>query len=731
MKKIKISKQISEKIARAFAITFNRASMYKMDHPFTNQSIQELYNNVTDGLDLFSPVALILNREQFFIEEEPFDNRLNTSRMAAHFKKADIQSISFEKGMHADELISFVKIFVDPANYPKASSIEKALAEMRVSNVKINHVFYKKMTVDDEIVSKEKGKKSSNSSPEIQSKQMFGDVLNMMTESVLMEEIEKSFSLKNLLDDPIKLSKNLVDKDLHVAKGTHTDSSNNGSFIAGQLMQIRDEVMKMEEGGGDLNLAELADAVFDMRDELIKGMEAQKSLGLSYDNEEQIIDEANALTDQVLIQLVRKEYQEGKISTERLAQILRRMVPEPAELKRLLPLLKEALLAEGMSMSEFLDLMDALGKELQNEELIEIFRKSAQDVGLASEDLISEFKQDPAGAAELIYLASELRKGTGDDKILTDLLVDYIERIGSKIVLDGAEQNDTNDGEHLKKVMTGVESEIVSRLGQKGVDDDVLNAVQEKLIERMEMCFNQLKTEWEGRQAATPAAGEIGQTTVFRILEESVGEENELHKILVQVRNSVKEGEVDENNFQQILKEITRINKNKQSGKKKKNLPSGILTYKNTLLFIEKEIFRCNRYEIPFSVITFSILKLEPKQPIPKGALKGHEINQSIMGELVKILRDADLIGILSKKILIVLLPMTEKKNAKIAMQRISRAIHAATITVKGLDINIRFAGATTSFDNDRTPDLESFLKVAEKDHNELLIRLRNIQELY
>jgi len=74
---------------------------------------------------------------------------------------------------------------------------------------------------------------------------------------------------------------------------------------------------------------------------------------------------------------------------------------------------------------------------------------------------------------------------------------------------------------------------------------------------------------------------------------------------------------------------------------------------------------------------------------------------------------------------------MTEKKNAKIAMQRISRAIHAATITVKGLDINIRFAGATTSFDNDRTPDLESFLKVAEKDHNELLIRLRNIQELY
>ena len=131
MKKSKLSKKVSENIGRAFAIMFNRASMYKMDHPFTDQSLQELYHAVTDGLDLFSPVALILNREQLFVEEEPFDSRLNTSRIAAHFKKAGIQSISFEKGMNADELKCFVKIFVDPASYPKASSMQKALAEER------------------------------------------------------------------------------------------------------------------------------------------------------------------------------------------------------------------------------------------------------------------------------------------------------------------------------------------------------------------------------------------------------------------------------------------------------------------------------------------------------------------------------------------------------------------------------------------------------------------------
>jgi hypothetical protein len=162
MKKSKLSKIISGKIGRSFAIMYNRASMYEIDHPFTTQSIQEVYNTVTEGLDLFSPVALILNREQFFIEEEPFDSRLNTSRMAAHFKNVGIQSVSFEKGINEAELKSFVEIFVDPKSYPKASSMKKALAEKLVSNVKINHVFYKKMTADDEIVSIEKLNETSN-----------------------------------------------------------------------------------------------------------------------------------------------------------------------------------------------------------------------------------------------------------------------------------------------------------------------------------------------------------------------------------------------------------------------------------------------------------------------------------------------------------------------------------------------------------------------------------------
>jgi len=751
----KFSNKISQKISRAFAIMYNRASMYKIDHQFTKQSIQEVFKTVSEGLDLISPVTVILNREQFFIEEEPFDLRINTQRMAAHFKKMGIQSISFEKGMAEADLKSFIKIFVDPISYPKASLMQNALAERSVSKVKVNHVIYKKMTADDEIVSKADLKETSNDSGNTSSDQMFSEVLNMMTESALVEEIEKSVSLKNLIEDPIRLSNDLISKDYEIAKTDQTESTQSGPVpaeghfttdepvlegrpvisggpvIANQLARIREEVTEIQKGVGDINLSELAYAVSDMRDELIKGIQAQKTLGVIYENEEQIIDEANALTDQVLIQLVKNEYQKGEISVERLAHIIRRMVPEPTELKRLLPLLRNALNEEGMSPSEFLALMDALGKELNNEELIKIFQKSAEEIGLASEDLIQEFKKDPSGAAELIYLASELRKGTGDEKVLTELLVDYIERIGSKIVLDTAKPGSNANDDHIKKVIANVESDIVSRLDKKGMDDEVLKSVQEKLMARMEMCFNKLKQEWEGQQTSTQSAAEIGQTTIFRILEESVGEGDELHGILTRVRNDVQKGEIDENDIHKIFQEISRLHKKKEPAKNRKTLPSGTLTYKNTLLFIEKEISRSNRYETVFSVITFSIIKIEPKQPIPKGRLSGQKINQIVMGELVKGLRDSDLVGILTKNILVVLLPMTEKEGAKIVVRRLLRSLHETPITVNGFDLKVQFAGAVTSFDGNKSPDLDTFLKIVENDHNELVIRLKNVQELY
>ena len=88
MTKPKIDKKTVDKIGRSFALLFNRVAMYNLDHPFAVESMNNYYRTITDGLGTFSPIVLIMHQEQFFIEDEPLDSRINTSKMVMHFKKS-------------------------------------------------------------------------------------------------------------------------------------------------------------------------------------------------------------------------------------------------------------------------------------------------------------------------------------------------------------------------------------------------------------------------------------------------------------------------------------------------------------------------------------------------------------------------------------------------------------------------------------------------------------------
>jgi hypothetical protein len=64
-------------------------------------------------------------------------------------------------------------------------------------------------------------------------------------------------------------------------------------------------------------------------------------------------------------------------------------------------------------------------------------------------------------------------------------------------------------------------------------------------------------------------------------------------------------------------------------------------------------------------------------------------------------------------------------------MSRILKALHAESFIIKGIPLTVKFAGVVTCFDHDQTPDSASFIRTAENEHSEFLIRLRNIHDLY
>ncbi|OQX65529.1 MAG: hypothetical protein B5M55_03730 [Desulfococcus sp. 4484_242] len=742
---------------RSFFLLFNRSTMYDANHPYCRQAVDDFLPIIQNILDIHSPLVFIMNQEQFFVDEEPVDPRINTSKMVAHFKKAEILSISFYKGLDRRETRGFVEIFTSLKKYPHVTKMKKGLEKQGIRHIKINHVFFKKVSTDEEIVSRETFEKMSSDmtdDSQVRSKKMF---LDMVLESVLMEEFEKTLSIKNITENPVGLSKDMIQTDLSMYRQSEADDKQPGLALVHQLQMMEDVVEKHLSGfgaggsgdgtgtgktsveagpgtgkssgaGGDgAELSELAAAVFEMKRQLINGIKLQQSLGITYPNEKEILNKADEITDRVLIRLIKEEYRSGQISAVRLARILKRLVPDANELKRLMPKIKKALLEEGMPLSDYLILVQELSNELQSEELSKILQESADQVGLDGSELIHEVRNNPVQAAELIFLAAEIRKGTGDEHVLTDLLVDYVERLGSKMAMDMAGE----DGEeHLREVIGSIESQILGRLKNMDVHNDILDRLEKKLNSRIDEMFERLKDEWRAQQSDHPEDESRQDLSVLEILEESVEKDEELGSILRMVRAEAQSRGLDENDFKTIFEEISRQKEIKKKRKKKKILAGDILDAEGLKFFLEKEISRSLRYDLPFATLSFSIVSAQPKGPAPAGSISKKALVRAVMQKLATEIRGADMAAVLGGNKLVALLPMTPEDEAKLALKRHLRLLNTEPLEIKGVPVTMQVAGAATNFDSEKTPDAQSFIETLTSDLSEMVVRIKNIHGL-
>jgi GGDEF domain-containing protein len=716
----KIPKELASKIGRSFALLYNRLSMYNLDHPFAAQALDDFFDIVDEGLSYSSPIVVIMYKDQFFVEEEPLDPRINTSKMLAHFKKTGIQSISFEQEVAEKELNNFAGIFINTAEHPTAEAMKEACAEENIVRIKINHVFYRKVTEDDEVIDRKTLEQQSGKAGDGSGEADGSSALEMMAESVLMEELEKSLSLGNVLENPQAASQQMLAAEAAAAKEGSAPSGS-GSVIMQNLQQIRNEVDAAAEGDQQMNMQQLAQAVFDMKRNLLKGIEAQKASGVVFQNEAQIIAEADELTDNVLLQLIRDEYQQGKISVQRLAHIVRRLIPQPKEIQRLLPKIKEVLLEEGMALNQFLQLTQELKKELQSEGLAHVLEKGAEEIGISGEDLVREISQDPKGAAELIYLASEIRKGTGDDTVLQDLLVDYVERVGSHLALDAADKQGVQGGKQLRSIVAKVETTLLKGLKNKDVDAQVIHSVARRLNERFDEAMKRLEGQViERRQNPTGAANPAAAA------QEAVDDEQDLREMLDQMREA-PEGQAAE---------VLAADQPAAPGRKKKEfdpvaieLPPEIVDRKSILFFIDKEVARALRYNTKFAVIMLAIQQLRARRKI-KGPLSRNAVMNMVLKRLTHVFRDTDIPGMLDDNRLMIVVPMLSGLDARKAQSRILKNIHEEPYELDGIPLRVKLAGITTAFDPDVTPSRRELVARAESEITDMLMRLQHIQSI-
>jgi hypothetical protein len=697
--------------------------MYNVYHKSVVGSLERVYESFQDGFKGLATIALSLHQDQFFVEDEAIDSRINTNRLAAHFKKADIQSLAFEAGITLADLTQFLEILMDLNRYPTANAMKKALKKKGVDKILINYFVYQKIKNDEQVVKSSEVAGGDSGAPTTE------DLLAIMAADILSEEAQKNISIQNLMQGPAEFSQMLIEEDLAAVRRVEDGSVQPGTALVQSLSHFQEEVNEVIASKTDVNITELAEDIFKLKRKLIQGIEAQKARGVVY-LDQQIIDrEVDEVADNVLIRLITDEYNQGAVSIKRLAQIVLRMTTETAELQRIIPKLKRTLLGAGMPMTDYLQFVQELKEELQSEELARVLDQSAEAIGLEGEDLIREIVKNPQGTAELIYLAAEIRRSGQNDRILSDLLVEYVERAGTELTLEAVKEKADVAGGKVNSIFSRIRTDLVDKLKRKDIDFDVLKKMEERLTERMEESIRHLKSSMIFSRMHSKDARPPTKADMLKLLKTHASDDDELTAIVLQVKETLAERGIHEGMFQEIYDEI--MAKPAQKDKEKSRLsPPGSLNRGSTLFVLEKEVKRANRYVTPFSMLSFTVVKAVPKEAVKPGGVTPEDIVAAFIGALTGIVRETDLVGMLGPKMVVVIQPMTTGENAKIALERISKSLKSQEMMVNGIPFDINFAAVVTPFDAEETADLKTLVKVAQTDLKNVADRITNIQSM-
>jgi GGDEF domain-containing protein/molybdenum-dependent DNA-binding transcriptional regulator ModE len=727
VKKPKISKSDSDRFGRHLAMLLTRATMYKPHHPYVKQSSDILYQMAAKLLDRISPLVFSMHREQCFVDEEPLDPRVNVLRVISHFKNVGLESIAFYRGLTEQELKSFLEAYVLAPNYFDVDSMSRALVDNRIKHIKLNHVMFTKITVDEKVIPRdadqEVGWQTSNEDLDSSRKALY----DMLFESALTDELQQSLTINTLLQNPTDASTNMIQLDLKSCQQSDAKDRRPGLVLLNQLQTLGKELEQGLERKGSPELSELARAVFALKRQLLEGMEAQKALDVSYANEERIRSEANELADKVLARLVKEEYKGGKMSAARLAQILRRLIPETDELKRVLPKIRRALLEEGMPLEEYSKLVRELAKELQSDDLIRVLQDSSREAGVDGKELIQEIKRNPVRVAELICLAAEVHKATGDPKLLTEVLVDYVERLGPQLALESAPNKDGDTEAHLRGVVAQLGSTIVNRFKNMDTGGDVLAQLEEKINKRLDLILEKFRN---GLARSSPRAAsheDARKLNLLDMLEQTVGDNAELREVLSAVRSKVRSEGMDEKDFVQVHGEILRQIQMRRQQQGKKRARPGLLQPQGVRYFLGKEMARAKRYNVPFSVLCLDIVGGRSQDQLPSDPTAQQDLIEAILNKLAIILRDADVLGQLEKGRMVVLLPMTGGKHARFVLRRCLKLLNSEPVLVDRISLSPKITGVAHGFDPSMKPDVDAFVKAATRELEHMISRVRNL----
>jgi hypothetical protein len=698
-----IDKKLAELLARLINTLFNNMSFYGAKHPTTQRSAAELFFQLSRILDRLPVLSFIAEHDSFYVEEWCVDDRINARKLMAHLKKFSIQSISFFQKLQLDAINEFIAIIENTDKFHDADGVEQALRSRGFDTVRVNYVLYKKVTADEAIVDKDAvgavppaagaGRASPTAPAPAVQDQIMGAAGTLMS----MQEIFVAPAPGNEQAAP--------------------SPAMDQALILRRMRDLKNTISSAPAAAPAMSPEEMLQAVTQLSSEVRQSLELRRQMGALPPNESDFVNEMQELTYQTIVRLASDEYRKAGISAQRLAQTIRKMAPEAKDIKQLLPRLKDGLTAAGMPLTDFLALVKELNQEMQNENLAAMLAEAGESMGVSLGEIVKNIKENPADAARLIILASEIRKGTqADDAQLSNLLTTYVEQVGSQMVLQ-SQQSGPSEAQPLETMLGTVERQLIDKLKSQGVSESVLKRVEEQTSGGRRDAIGKLKSQWLLDFIA--AEKTLSFEKVHRLIGSVVAGENDLAGIRDPLRDLLLQRGFTRPQVDELLAHTKKTGVAPAAAPPP--LPKGVLTSNNALFFLKHQIGLTKRYNTPFSVLMITVAGINDGSGWRKATLpEANQILPDIFTLCTGILRELDLVGSLStiaQHIPFIILPMTPGDGAAVVKKRIEIRINQLALALDGKLIKAKPAVSSTAYDKEKSGDMMEFLKSIKLRH--------------
>ena len=715
MSEIAIDLKQALQIARPFNLAFNNAFMYGGSHQTTRENAATFFHVLRPMLDNVNIITVSAEKDSVYIENHCVDKLVSVQRINSRFKKAGVESVSFDREASMESVQALFYLMGSLSDFTCVETMQAYLDNERISGVKINYVVYKKVTIDDTIVNKDV---LSETQLLFSNQQALGTGAYVQADpDRILREFSEIMSLTNSANE------NGVSGTVGVAP-SKLSQDDYGKFITTQIKSINNQLMSTEkaEDGASLSSAEMLETIYKLKENVLENIKLQKETGKLISTDELTITEINQISYQVIVRLIKEEYRGDRtISVKRLAQIIRRMLPDIKELKYLLPQLKDGLFAEGMSPSDYLSLVKELSKELDSDGLIQIMIEASDQIGLSLNELIEGIKESPEEAARLIVLAAEIKKGgvRTDDQQMSAVLSEYIEKVSRALTLQSPEAASHGGGMMLRTVVTRIEREILGRLKSQNVGSNTVSEVAQKLANQFSETVSILKGDWVKKNINS--SKNMDEETVLSIIEQIAEQGQEGDGIAGEIRSILISNGFSAEKIDNMVKKVQL--RAAAAITHKIEIPEGTYNASTMVFFLNLEIKRNCRYNSPFSTILLSYEKIVDLRTYTLIDLTP-DINIQLANQSLKLLkdmkRDLDVLGIYTVNninIPLMVLPMTDITGALFVKKRINKDFPAHEFLVNGITVHVEPVITATSYNKKLTPDKASYLKAIYQLH--------------